>query len=79
MNFLAAVLRASLGYKIRRRAWNKDALLRFVNASPIYPHLQWAQNKFAGWENEPAGLLGDDASFDLTAEDIVSLDWEAVL
>lgn len=71
MNFIKAVQHATIGYAIRRRAWgNPDSMLILDHTGEF----RWvAPNCMT-----VAALLGSDTTGDLTAEDIIGTDWEAV-
>lgn len=71
MNFLAAILHAGIGYGIRRKSWNKDAVLYLDNLKV----LRWL---YGNAKDEEARLLGPEVSIDVTSEDVRAKDWETV-
>lgn len=79
MNFLSAIKHASIGYAIRRKVWRDNAMLHLDK-----DNLYWINCTMTGmvvyypYTDDPCIVLGTDKGFDLTEEDIKSLDWEVI-
>jgi hypothetical protein len=69
MNFLTAIKHAAIGYGIRRKGWeDEDAILYLDN----FNELVWVHSGVT------CTLIGDPEDFDLTVEDIKAKDWETI-
>lgn len=66
MNFIRAIQHASIGFLIRRKAWQNFAVLRLVN----YDQLYWINGIQCSCH-----ILGSDKGTDLMPEDLAATDW----
>lgn len=77
MNFIKAIQHATIGKRIRRRAWPmKDAILSLYENNLI-----WRQRRNAAGDMfimHPCKLCGPDLTLDLQPEDLQANDWEAL-
>lgn len=75
MNFIAAIQHATIGYGIRRKAWNNtDAILHLNDKAELH----WVPAIHNPEHQAPVKLGHGDICYDLTQSDIAANDWEAI-
>ncbi len=79
MNFISAIKHAAIDYGIRRRAWQKEAILCLGNGSQSC-ELYWLNIPKEGRmeRDAPCRILGPDKTYDLQPEDVTATDWEVI-
>lgn len=81
MNFLSAIKHAVIGYGIRRKVWQKDAILYLGSGGQdalYWIYIPGAMRNERGGRGDSVKLCGPDKSYDLQPEDITADDWEAI-
>ncbi len=78
MNFLSAIKHAAIDYGIRRRAWQKEAILSMSNGATCCLYWLNIPKEGRGESDAPVKLCGPDKTYDLQPEDITATDWEVI-
>ena len=74
MNFIAAILHATIGYGIRRKAWSEGFTLHIDNHE-----LKWIDDKQQpATKHSPVCQIGQGGDMHLGLEALRADDWEAI-